>query len=84
MVATAAVLVELSQAVVWGPRQGGVRGRGEIQPIVMEIPDASGKSLSEAAEKTINRYSGEKSPQIMPESARAHYLYKNFHVNTQR
>ena len=41
-VVATAVLVDLSQAVVWGPRQGGVRGRGEIQPTVMEIPDASG------------------------------------------
>ena len=53
-VAAAAVLVGLSQAVVWGPRQGGVRGRGEIQPTVMAIPDASEKSLSEAAERTVN------------------------------
>ena len=58
IVATA-VLVDLSQAVVWGPRQGGVSGRGEIQPTVMEIPDASEKSLSEAAERTVNRYKGQ-------------------------
>lgn len=53
-VVATAVLVRLSQAVVWGPRQGGVRSKVEIQPTVLEIPDASGKSLSEAAEKTVN------------------------------
>lgn len=50
----ATLLVDVSQAVVWGPRDGGVRGQGQIQPKAMEIPNVSKSSLSDAAGRTIN------------------------------
>ena len=46
--------VGISESVVWGPREGSGRGRGEIEPTLMEIPDASEEALSAAAEKVLD------------------------------
>ena len=57
--ASAASLVGLSQAALWGPRDGGRRGRGEVLPVFMDIPDTSGEALSDVAAQAIhpvNRY----------------------------
>lgn len=34
----ASLLINLSQATVWGPEVGGSRGRGQIQPRVIDFP----------------------------------------------
>lgn len=52
--AFAGSLAGISQAVVWGPREGGGRGKGEIHPMAMEVPDLSEESLSDAATKAID------------------------------
>ena len=48
------LLLAVSQAVVWGPRQTGSRGRGQIEPRVVEIPDSSEQTLLDVAEKSID------------------------------
>ena len=48
------LLLAVGQAVVWGPRQARSRGRGQIKPTVVEIPDTSEQTLWEVAEKAID------------------------------
>ena len=55
LLAVAALLVEVSQAVIWGPQEGGVRGRGQIQPKAMEIPDASVSNVAGKTFDPVNR-----------------------------
>ena len=48
------LLLAVSQAVVWGPRQAGSRGRGEIVPTIMEISDTSEQTLVDVAGEAID------------------------------
>ena len=52
--ASSAWLVGLSQAAVWGPRDGGRRGRDEVLPVLMDIADTSGEALSDVAAQAID------------------------------
>ena len=48
------LLLAVGQAVVWGPRQAPSRGRDQIEPTVVEIPESSAQTLLEVAERAID------------------------------